>query len=217
MAQFSPINIEYGFVRPEIIEGNVVLMNKTGTVNFCFARSEVEIHSDDGSLISSYKSQRGVVYAPDGAQVLPYFRYDSIWHVVMVEQFRIAVPIQTLECPGGEVDFADIQSSMAKELREETQIEIKPARIKVVFRELIQPSTMNAWAYGSIVELNQKEIPDKVIGGEWQFGEYTALVVKPLVELLKLRDSGNHNLDLWASRLLDEVAKEVGLLRKCYE
>lgn len=217
MAEFRPVSIEYGFLKPKIADDSTVLMNKTGTVSFRFARSEVEIRSDNGALISSYKSQRGVVFAPDGAQVLPYFKRDSLWHVVMVEQFRIAVPVQTLECPGGEVDFTDIQSSMAKELKEETGIEVDSARIKIVLHELIQPSTMNAWAYGGIVELDQNEVPDKVIGGEWQFGEYTALVAKPLLQVLKIRDSGNHHLDLWASRLLDEVAKEVGLLKRCYE
>lgn len=194
----------------------VVLMNAKGNVNFRFRLARIKVYSDKGDLISEHVSKRGVITAPDGAQVLPYFRCGGKWHVVMIDQFRIAVSSQTIECPGGEVDLNDVQAVMAKELREEAKINVDPRRIKVVFCELIQPSTMNAWAYGGIVKLEPAEVQNQAIGGEWQFGEFTAVAAKPLIEMLRLRDSGKHNLDLWGSRLLDEVAKEVGLLKKCY-
>lgn len=216
MAKFTADNIEQGFVEPKIINRNVVLMNEKGTVNFRFCRAKVKISSHSGAYINEYESQRGVMMVPNGAQILPYLLRNKEWCVVMIEQFRIAVSRQTIECPGGEVDLDDVQVVMAKELGEEAKIHVDPGRVKIVFRELIQPSIMNAWAYGGIIELDQAEVQDQAIGGEWYFGEYTAVVIKPLIEMLKWRDSGNHHLDLWSSRLLDEVAKEVGLLKKCY-
>lgn len=76
---------------------------------------------------------------------------------------------------------------------------------------------MAAEAWGGIVEIQASRIPPELLHGEWDTGEYTVLVVKPLVDLLRLRDSmAEIWCDLWTSRLLDEVAKKVGLLTKNY-
>lgn len=216
MAKFTVDTVEQGFARPKVTDQNVVLMNGRETINFRFCRARVKIFSNSGNFIRKYMSQRGVITAPPGAQVLPYFWCDKEWHVVMIEQFRIAVHGQTTECPGGEADLDDIRMVMARELEEEAKINIDPIRIKIVFCELIQPSIMNALAYGGIVELDPAEVNNQEIGGEWNFGEFTAVATKPLIETLRWRDSGKHDLDLWGSRLIDEVAKKVGLLKKCY-
>lgn len=202
--------------RLQVRGDGAIEMNLRATKLLFIAQATVEIRDNQGRFLNSHTSARDTITAPDGAQVIPYFKKNGQWFVVMVEQFRIAVPVQTLEAPGGEVDINDIPASMAKELAEEAHLIIDPVRIEVVLCELVQPSMLNGKAYGGIVEVAEAEVPEEVLGGEHQYNEYTALVIKPLVELLRLRDSSQHNLDLWGSRLLDEVAKKVGLLVKNY-
>lgn len=216
MAVFRATKREFGFQSFQT-EGNIVLMNRTGTVRAGLARARVQISI--GTTVREYTSQRSVVEAPDGAQVLPYFKTDSGWNVVMVESFRIALPGQTLEAAGGEIDEneKDPRFAMARELKEETGIEVRPDNIRIVLEEWIQPSTMTARAFGGIVEIRESQIPSNLVHGEWDTGEYTVVVIKPLLELLRFRDSmPEARFDLWASRLLDEVAKKVGFLIKNY-
>lgn len=215
MAEFKVIGERQLGTKEFRIENNTLWMNGKGTVRFSFARADVEIIAGNGSR--QYQSFRGVIETPDGAVVLPYFKTKDGWQIAMVEQFRISIPAKTTEAVGGEVDFADPQSSMSKELEEEIHISLAPKRIKVVFREYGQPSMFAACMWGGIVEINENEIPrELILGGEWQFGEYTVLVIKSLSKMLKARDAGQIVCDLYTSRLLDEVAKKVGLLEKKY-
>lgn len=217
MAEFKMFGPRKLGVRKLVVrDDGIVEMNPHGTKLLSVSSATVQIFSR-GTLINEHVTTRDSISAADGAEVMPYFLSHDRWHVIMVEQFRIAVPGQTLEAAGGEVDGADILASMARELEEEARIRIEPERIKVVFSELAHPSILNARMYGGIVELQEHEVPEELtVGGEHQFGEYTVLVVLPLIELLRQRDSRSHNLDVLASRLLDEVAKDVGLLVKNY-
>lgn len=216
MAQFKivpPLRLGTKVIPP----GIRVKMNDSGTVSFFFGEAEVDV-SSGGELLRKYTSRRGVILASDGAQVLPYFKNSKgEWQVVMVEQFRIALEDQTLEAPGGEVSpGSDAKILMSEELAEEANINVNPFDIEIVFCEYIQPSMMNAKAWGGIVEIKESDLPKELLGGEWDLGEYTFLVIKPLVELLKSRDESNVVLDLWNSRLIDELAKKLGLLEKHY-
>lgn len=216
MAVFHSAKREFG-IQPFQTEGNIVLMNRTGTVRAGLARAQVQLSI--GTTVRKYTSQRSVIEGPDGAQILPYFKTDSGWKVVMVELFRIALPGQTLEAAGGEIDEneKDPRLTMARELKEETGIEVHHDDIRIVLEELTQPSIMAATAFGGIVEILESQIPSNLVHGEWDTGEYTVVVIKPLLELLRFRDSmPEARFDLWASRLLDEVAKKVGVLVKNY-
>lgn len=204
-----------------LLNRKAVPLNHNGTTVFCFAEAEVEI-SLPGEESIRHVSRRGVILTPNGAQVLPYFWNGKEWKVVMVEQFRIAVPGKTLEGPGGQVDWPDVPRCMAEEIKEETGIVVDPSRIEIVFCEYMWSSMTSARAWGGIVEISKADIPEKVLWGEFMRGEYMAVVVWPLAEILRLRDqkltsaSYGDGLDLWTSRLLDEVAKKTGLLVRNY-
>ena len=191
------------------VKNNKVKLNNKGTTFFSFNRAAVEIMTDQGQS-RTYVSQRGVIEAPDAALVLPYFQDKGEWYVVLIEQFRLALSGQTLEAPGGELDTADVARGMVRELQEETGISVAPKRIKVVYSELAAPSLMSAKMWGGIVKLEKSEVPEALLAGEWACNEYSALATRPLVAFLKSRDAMTIIIDLWLSRLLDEVAKKVG-------
>ena len=219
MAMFKMVTKpELKFKRPKIVD-NSVLLNKTGTVSASFSSVEVEVCS--GGLVKRHTSQRAVVNAPDGAEVLCYFWRNNEWHIIVVEQFRIAILKQTVEAPGGEVDttsdILSIKRIMARELQEEANIHIdNPDAIEVVFSEQALPSLLSGTLWGGILEVNESQLPVDHIAGEWGEGEYTVIKTMPLVELLKKRDQMEIEIDLWLSRLLDEVAKKTGLLLRNY-
>ncbi|MFA5935753.1 MAG: hypothetical protein WC787_02795 [Patescibacteria group bacterium] len=193
-------------------DGKTLHMNGKGTVRFSMVSTEVTIKTEKGER--TYKSARGVIEAPHGAKVLPYFKRDDAWYVVMVEQFRIALPGKTVEPAGGEVDEANPRLSMARELEEEAHVTVSPEDVEFVFSAYIQPSMMRAKAFGGIVEIKESQLPTELIGGEHQFGEYTVVSIQPLLPLLRSRDDGSWTSDLETYILLDAVAKAVGLIEK---
>ena len=56
----------------------------------------------------------------------------------------------------------------------------------------------------------------ELLFGEWFDGEYSIREIHLLKNLLGFRDSGEICFDLWTSRMLDELAKEVGLFSRTY-
>lgn len=216
MAEFRMISgLERGS-RPIVVhDGRVAEMNKSGKKLFFFARAEIEVILD-GASPRRLICEREIIEAADGCQVVPYFKDTSGWHVVMVEQFRIALPGKTLEPAGGEVDEKDPKASMARELQEEAHITVDANDIELVFCERIEPSMLGARMWSGIVEITRSQLPKELSGGEWANGEYTVLVVRSLLELLRERDAGRGDFCLRTSRALDELAKKVGLLTRNY-
>ncbi len=195
-------------------DGRILKMNKRGTVTFSVMSAVVTISTEHG--VRDHLSSRGVINTPHGAKVLPFFKRGGEWYIVMVEQFRIALPGKTLEAPGGEVDEENVLLCMARELEEEARINVRTEDIQLVFRARVQPSMMNTTVYGGIVEIAESQLPQETVGGEWMHGEYTVLAVRSLIDVLKGRDSGFMDMDLETYLLLDCVAKRVGLLAVNY-
>lgn len=158
-----------------------------------------------------------VLILPPGGLVLPYFKgLRGRWKIVLVVQYRAAIGKLTLEAPGGRLDSELVGVALGRELFEETGINIDPLSIAIVAYEYIQPSIINAPIYGGVVKINRKMIPNKNITGKKDENEYTQIEVFDLIEFLKKRDFGLITIDIMTSRLIDEVAKKVGLLYKKY-
>jgi 8-oxo-dGTP pyrophosphatase MutT (NUDIX family) len=220
MADFRMVGErENGSKNIVVRDGRIAEMNKSGTKLFYFARAEVEI-SRNGKLTGRYISERDMIEAPDGCLILPYFCDDADWQVVLVEQFRIAIPGKTTEPAGGEANYCiwieKPKESMARELEEETHIKVDPNEIELVFCEMIEPSMLGSRIWAGIIEISKSQLPVEIIGEELVSGECTVIVVKPLIKLLKDRDAMRIEMNLRTSRLLDELAKKVGLLTKNY-
>lgn len=153
---------------------------------------------------------RGAIKTGEGANVLPYVFLKDAWHVVLVEQFRLAIDAVTYEAPGGILE-GDAKQSMARELKEEADIEVNPEDIEIRFREYYLPSLLEGSAWGGIIEIQPSQLPGNLNCGLALESEYTFVRVLPLdeIQILKSQFSGKAVFDLWTSRLLDEVAKKV--------
>ncbi|MBI2670068.1 MAG: NUDIX domain-containing protein [Candidatus Yanofskybacteria bacterium] len=149
------------------------------------------------------------VEGPSGANVLPYFVSEGKCYIVLVAQFRNAVEIVTWEAPGGIIGPEGVLKSMARELEEEVGVKVNLEDIQVVFKEYLLPSLINAFGWGGVVEINKNDLPPDRIYGEPQENEFTLLVVRPLVEIIEMRKSGEIVFDLWTSRLINEVANKL--------
>ena len=145
--------------------------------------------------------EKYVFRVKDGANILPYFYSQNQWQVILIEQLRPAVKARTLEAPGGILE-GEVKESMARELKEETGIQVDPEKIEIVFKEYALPQLLDNYVYGGIVELEnyQDTIPS------------FPLFVIPLSHVLRRRNILAVCFDLWTSRLLDEVAKKVNLI-----
>lgn len=198
-------------VFPLEMDGTVVRLNKHGSVSCSYVKADIYIGLHEKSL-QRYARELPVITAPPGAKVLPYFWEDNAWHVILVEQFRIALPGNTVEAAGGEANEQHIRTSMAAELLEETGITVNPERIQVVSIAYIQPSILNAKAYGGIVKIEPAQIPSHRVSGEWQQGEYTILTARPLLSLLRSMDDGTFTTDLETRVLLTALARRTGYL-----
>ncbi|MEK7655126.1 MAG: NUDIX domain-containing protein [Patescibacteria group bacterium] len=216
MAEVRYSGLTYGSVPLVVSEnGETVNMNKEGTATFSFVGADVSIGVQEGQM-HTYKSTRGVVRAPHGAKVLPYFMRGGEWHVVMVEQFRIALPGKTIEPVGGEVDEETPKQSMVRELEEEAHIVVRSEDVDVVYILYILPSMMRSKVFGGIVKIDESQLPLEIVGGEWSLGEYTVVGTYKLLDLLRSRDDMSWISDIETYLLLDAVAKKVGLLAKLY-
>ena len=158
-----------------------------------------------------------VIKLPRGGQVLPYFKDSkNAWKIVLVSQYRPAVKKKTLEGAGGRLDNEPAKEALSRELQEETGIKVKPSSIRTVFHEYAHPSILNASIFGGIAKINADMVTNKKKTGKKRENERTQVEIFDLVGFLKNREEGLVEIDLLTSRLLDEVAKAVGLLIKKY-
>lgn len=160
---------------------------------------------------------REVIKLPIGGQVLPYFKdIKGVWHVVLVSQYRIALKKKTLEAAGGRIDKGEaVQKALARELNEETGINAKPQAVTIIFNEYALTSLLNTSVFGGIIRISANMVKNKKKQNSGN-GERTQVEIFNLKDLLKKREKGTIKIDLLTSRLLDGVAKAVGLLVKKY-
>lgn len=158
-----------------------------------------------------------VVMLPLGGQVLPYFK-DTYgrWKIVSVKQYRPAIKKETFEGPGGRLDGEKPSVALSRELEEETGIKVSPASIRIVFEEYTHPSILSASVFGGIVEVKENMVENKRNAGKPSEKEQTEVEVFDLLDFLTQREKKSIKIDLLTSRLVDEVAKAVGLLEKRY-
>lgn len=177
---------------------------KWGHVRFLETKALIKI-GENSKMVT-----RGVVEGPDGANVLPYFIEDGKCYIILVAQFRHAVESVTWEAPGGVIGPMGITESMAKELEEEAGIKVRPENIQVIFKEYLLPSLTSAFGWGGIVRINRADIPSERLRGVPCEGEFTLLIITPLAELIIAVQGQLIILDLWTSRLINELTRMVG-------
>lgn len=160
---------------------------------------------------------REVIKLPLGGQVLPYFKdIRGVWRVVLVSQYRVSLRTKTIEGAGGIIDKGEIvQKALARELYEETEIRVEPKTIIIVLNEYALTSLLDTSVFGGIVKINASMVKNKEKRDSGN-GERTQVEIFNLKDLLKKREEKAIKIDLITSRLIDEVAKIVGLLVKKY-
>ena len=171
-----------------------------------------------GAKIKPIEINSNVIILSGGGLVLPYFRNNrDKWNIVLVSQFRPAVKAMTVEAPGGRLDLEAPDIALSRELLEEAGIKVKPQSIKIVVNEYTHPSILSTINIGGIVEIKEGMVKNKKMAGNGSCeNEWTQVEIFDLVEIMKKRDAKLIMLDLMTSRLIDEVAKTVGLLVKKY-
>lgn len=166
-------------------------------------------------MVNGY--DREVIKLPTGGQVMPYFKgAKGLWHIVLVSQYRISLGIRTIEGPGGRIDKGEnVKKAMARELYEETGIRVMPQAIAIIFNEHILTSLLDAGIFGGIVKIKADMVKNKENHDSGN-GEQTLVEIVNLKDFLKKRREKKIKIDLMTSRLVDEVAKNVGLLVEKY-
>lgn len=190
-------------------------VSKTKYVNHVFRR--VTGFNKNGATTEPIEINVEVIILPGGGLILPYFKNSrGRWSVVLVSQYRPAVKSTTLEAPGGILDSKFPKVALARELLEETGIRVSWQSIKIVVIEYTHPSILSNYNIGGIVRVDPKMVLNKKMAGKRCENERTQVEVFDLIELIKNREMSMMTFDLMTSRLIDEVAKTVGLLVKKY-
>lgn len=177
---------------------------------------KVKVLRERGECLSSDDLEREVIKLPRAGQILPYFKDpgDNRWKVVLVSQYRIAVRSETLEAPGGIFDKGEApEEALARELKEETGIKVGSNTIQIVLYENPLISLLDSALFGGIVKVGSKSAKSGKKSGLDTETEWTRVEVLDLVSLLKKPEK---IMDMMTARLLNEVAKETGLLTKNY-
>lgn len=190
-------------------------VSKTKHVNHVFR--QVIFPKNKDTAFAPIEMNTEVIILSGGGLVLPYFKNSrGKWQVVFVSQFRPAVNTRTLEAPGGRLDSQSPAIALSRELLEEAGINVRPRSIKIVVDEYTHPSILSTVNIGGIVKINPKMVKNKEFGGNGYENEWTQVKVFDLIKILRRRDNNLIMIDLMTSRLIDEVAKTVGLLIRKY-
>lgn len=191
------------------------IISKTKYVNHVFRR--VTGFKKKSAATEPIETNTEVIILSGGGLILPYFSSSrGRWKIVLVSQYRPAVLKKTLEAAGGLLDHQSVKTALIRELLEETGIKVNPQSIKITVNEYTHPSILSTRFIGGIVRINQNMVKNKKKAGNEFENERTQVEIFDLVELIKKRETNLITLDLMTSRLLDEVAKTVGLLVKKY-
>lgn len=190
-------------------------VSKTKHVNHVVRK--IVIFKNNGHTFRPIEMKTSVIILSVGGLVLPYFENRrGRWKIVLVGQFRPAVKAITLEAPGGRLDSQSPNVALARELLEETRIKVSPHSIIMVVNEYTHPSILSTVNIGGIVKIKAEMVKNKKMAGKNSENELTQVEVFDLINILRKRDEGRIVPDLMTSRLIDEVAKTVGLLVKKY-
>lgn len=112
------------------------------------------------------------------------------------------------EAPGGVIGHEGVKKSTARKLEEEAGIEVDSKKIKIIFKEYLLPSSVSAFGWRGIIQINKGDIPSKKMHGIPRESEFTLLIIKSLSEIIKKRQNKKLIFDLWTSRLINEAAKK---------
>ncbi len=190
-------------------------VSKTKYVNHVFRRVTGFVRTENTAEPVEMNTE--VIILPDGGQIIPYFKdKKGRWKIVLVSQYRPAIKGKTIEGAGGRLDDESAEIALARELEEETGIKVKPNLIKMVSHEYSGPSIISASVFGGIIKINAHAVKNKKNAGKKSENEWTQVEVFDLIDILKKHEDNKIMLDLLTSRLIDEVAKAVGLLVKKY-
>lgn len=171
----------------------------------------------NGAIMKPFEMTVDVIILPDGGQVVPYFKdFKGRWKIVLVSQYRAAIKKKTIEGAGGRLGRETALAAFSRELEEEAGIKVKPSLMRIVLHEYGNPSITSGAVSGGIVEINAGAVKNKKRAGKKSENEWTQVEIFDLVDILRKRENGKIMIDLLTSRLLDEVAKAVGLLVKKY-
>jgi len=156
---------------------------------FRFTRRTAEVKMKNGSR---YKFVRHVFETGPAVSVLPYF-YDKLkkdWYVVLIRQHRPAVDSLCLEAPGGLTkEGKKVKHEMARELLEESGINVTPSSIVIAGKQHHAPSFCDQVVHLGIVDLKIDSLKmlshlRKQSHGLMSEKEFTEIVVVPLAKAL---------------------------------
>lgn len=159
---------------------------------FRFTRRTAEVSLDSGKI---YRFVRHVLETGRAVSILPYFqdRENKKWYVVLVRQYRPAVDALSLEAPGGLLkEGKEVRREMARELREEAGIEVRPQDIVRVGDQHVANSFCDQEVHLGIIELKHRSARHFFKDLPYQHGvrserEFTEVVVLPLRKLIQPR------------------------------
>lgn len=185
-------------------------------------RSNVWIRSfnSDGSLGKEIELlDRPHLDGSCGGHVIPYFKdAQGEWQLVLVEQFRLAIPGFMYEAAGGVIEEGDNwRETMVREAEEEIGVIIKDSeQIRLMPATFFWHTFSGMKMYGGLVEIKPEDLQLDEVYLDDKGNEFTMRVIMPLRQALKMRDAHEAFSDYLTSQLLDEVAKATGLLIKNY-
>ncbi|PIT92422.1 MAG: hypothetical protein COU08_02405 [Candidatus Harrisonbacteria bacterium CG10_big_fil_rev_8_21_14_0_10_42_17] len=153
---------------------------------FRFTKRTAEIETEDGK---KHVFDRHVLETGPAVSVLPYFFDETTkeWYAVLVKQYRPAVDAVCLEAPGGLLEEGrEKRSEMARELKEEAGITVKPEDIELVGSHHLASSFCDQVVHLGITKLtvNNAAHEIKKQNGLMSEQEFTEVEIVPIKKIL---------------------------------